>query len=96
MEPVPFFPSLTTPILVSGGERKPAGLVIGTGLGLLALAWNLWSVVCLVLGVLILSCGLYAVRQMAKRDPMMAEVYRRFLWYPAHLPARSSPFRKGR
>jgi type IV secretory pathway TrbD component len=91
-----FYPSLTKPIMISGIERKPAGVVIGSGLGMLALAWQLFSVVCLVMGVLLLTVGLYVLRSFAKRDPMMIEVYRRFVMYPKYLPARSTPFRSGR
>jgi type IV secretory pathway TrbD component len=91
-----FYPSLTKPIMISGIERKPAGVAIGCGLGMLALAWQLFSIVCLLVGVLLLTGGLYVLRDIAKRDPMMFEVYRRFVFYPRFLPARSTPFRIGR
>ena len=78
-----FHKSLARDILVSGAEREPAGLVIGAGLFFLAAAWQFVSLVSLIAGVLILTVGLYAVRQIAKRDPKMFAVYRRYIWYRA-------------
>jgi type IV secretion system protein VirB3 len=89
-----FHQSLTREILISGGEREPAGVVIGAGLFFLAAAWQFVSLPSLVLGVLILTTGLYAVRSIAKRDPRMFQVYRRYLSYRSAYPARSTPFRR--
>jgi len=89
-----FHKSLARDILVSGAEREPAGLVIGTGLFFLAAAWQFVSIVSLITGVLILTVGLYAVRQIAKRDPKMFAVYRRYIWYRSYYPARSTPYRR--
>jgi type IV secretion system protein TrbD len=93
--PVRLAQSLVRPLLVAGGEREPIGVVVGTGLGMLALGWQFASPVCAAMGVLCLTVGLYAVRRIAKRDPRMFAVYRRFLQYRAFYPARSTPFRRG-
>jgi type IV secretory pathway TrbD component len=91
--PVRLAQSLVRPLLVAGGEREPTGVVVGAGLGMLALGWQFGSVMCAAVGVLCLTAGMYAVRRIAKRDPQMFAVYRRFLLYRSFYPARSTPFR---
>lgn len=89
-----FHQSLARDILISGAEREPAGVVIGTGLFFLAAAWQFASLVSLLAGIVILTVGLFAVRQIARRDPKMFAVFRRYLWYRSYYPARSTPFRR--
>ena len=79
---------------VGGGEREPMGVVIGGGLMMLALAWQFLSVLCLAIGLVLLTAGVYLVRRIHRRDPLMVAVYRRFLAYRAFYPARSTPFRR--
>jgi type IV secretion system protein VirB3 len=86
-----FHQSLSRDILISGGEREPAGVVIGTGLFFLAAAWQFVSLPSLIVGLIILSAGLYAVRSLAKRDPRMFKVYQRHMLYRGYYPARSTP-----
>lgn len=78
--------------LVLGGERN---LVIFTGAlfgGLVVSAQNLLtSGVCLVLWFFILYC----LRLMAKADPKLSEVYRRYVNYGKYYPARSSAWSRG-
>jgi len=89
-----FYPSLTRPFLFAGAEREAAGIVIGAGAGLAAMAWQFLSIWCAVLSVLFFTVGLPAVRQIAKRDPKMFAVYRRYIGYRAYYPARSTPWRR--
>jgi type IV secretion system protein VirB3 len=89
-----FHQSLTRDILISGGEREPAGVVIGTGMFFLAAAWQFVSLPGLLVSAFTLSTGLYAVRSLARRDPRTFRVYQRYLHYRAYYPARSTPFRR--
>lgn len=92
--PVKVFRSLTRPPDVGGGEREPMGLVVGGGILMLAYAWQFWSVLCLVIGLLMLTVGVYFVKRIYKRDPIMFRIYRRFLLYRAYYPARSRAYRR--
>ena len=92
--PVKVFQSLVRPPSVGGGEREPMGVVVGGGLMMLAYAWQFASAVCLVTGATLLTVGVYLVRRIHRRDPLMFAVYRRFLPYRAYYPARSTPFRR--
>ena len=92
--PVKLCQALIRPPDVGGGEREPMGVVIGGGLLMLALAWQFLSLLCLAIGLVLLTAGVYLVRRIHKRDPLMVAVYRRFLGYRAFYPARSTPFRR--
>lgn len=91
-----FHQALARDILVSGGEREPAGVVLGAGMFFVVAAWQFVSPVSLAVGVTILTVGLFAIRQIAKRDPKMFAVYRRYLLYGNYYPAHSTPFRRAR
>jgi len=91
-----FCPSLVRPFLFAGAEREAFGVVMGSGLGLAAMAWQFMSIWCAVLSALFLTVGLFAIRQIAKRDPKMIGVYRRYIALRAYYPARSTPFRRRR
>jgi type IV secretory pathway TrbD component len=86
--------SLVRPLLVAGAERKPAGVTIGCGLGMLACAWQFVSWPCAVVGLLFLCVVLPVLQTIAKRDPQMFDVYRRYISaYPqSFYPARPSAF----
>ena len=88
-----FYPSLTRPFLFAGAEREAAGLVFGTAAGLAAMAWQFLSIWCAILSVLFLTLGAPVIRQLAKQDPKMIAVYRRYIGYRTYYPARSTPFR---
>ena len=92
-ESTPIFRSLTRDILFVGGERVPAGLVVGAGILMGVMAWEFWSVLCLIMSVLLLTVGVATLRAIAKRDPKMFAVYQRYLGYHSYYPAHSTPFR---
>ena len=89
-----FYQSLTRPFLFAGAEREAAGVVFGAAAGLAAMAWQFLSLACAVLSVLFFTAGAYAIRQLAKRDPKMIAVYRRYIGFRSYYPARSTPFRR--
>ena len=84
--------ALVRPLLIAGGERVPTGIVVGTGFGLLAFGWQATSLLCGVFGLLCLTVGLSLTRYMARIDPQLVEVYRRYIGYRAYYPARPSVF----
>jgi type IV secretory pathway TrbD component len=84
--------ALVRPLLIAGGERVPTGIVVGTGFGLLAFGWQAASILCGSLGLICLTAGLSLTRRMARIDPQLFEVYRRYIGYRAFYPARPSVF----
>lgn len=93
--PVPIFQALTRPLLVGGGEREPMGVTVITGLGLIALGIQFWSLLALIVGVLILCLIPPRLVQIAKKDPRAFAVYSRYMKYREYYPARSTPYSKG-
>lgn len=92
--PVKVFKALTEQPTVAGGEREPMGIVVGGAIMMFAMAWQFLSILCLVIGLILLTVGMYLVRRIYKRDPMMFAVYRRQLPYRAYYPAKSTAFRR--
>ncbi len=93
--PIPLHQALVRPLLVGGGEREPMGLVVITGLGFIAIAWQFASFVALA-GALVclLAVAPYLVK-VAKKDPKAFAVYKRYMKYRPFYSARSTPYRKG-
>ena len=85
----PFRRVLHRPHLFMGGERELtlfAALVAG---GLAVTGQNL---VALAVGVVLWFSCIGVFRQMAKSDPQMSRVYRRYIHYRPYYAARSRPF----
>jgi type IV secretion system protein TrbD len=79
------------PHLLLGGDRE---LVLFSGLLAGALTVTSFQWVAIVAGVVIWIASLFLLRQMAKADPRMRDVYMRQLLYRRYYPARSRPYRK--
>ncbi len=87
---VPFRQSLLRDELVMGGEREPVMLsnllVMITGIvSAVAMAW-----ISLAVTVVFYFVSLAVLRRMAKKDPKMTQVWRRYIAYRHHYSARSS------
>lgn len=96
---VPYFRALDGKMLVFGCERTPLALVAGAAsapayVGFFAFLRQSWLAAALGLGVgaAAFFLGVYALRRMAKADPMMCRTYLRNRRYRRHYPARSTPF----
>ena len=86
---IPIHPSLHRPEQCMGGEREPvmcaALLSIITGIiGVVERAW-----LTAILAVVFYFAVVYVFRQMAKADPVMTRVWRRFVSYRSYYRARS-------
>lgn len=86
----PIHQSLLRPELVMGGEREPVLLsnlmVIITGIvGAVSTAW-----ITVVIAVFFYFVAISLLRRMAKKDPIMTKVWRRYISYQHYYPARSS------
>ena len=84
----PFRRVLHRPQLFMGGEREPtmfAAIVAGA----LVIAGQ--NLVALVTGLVLWSVLIGIFRQMAKTDPKMTSVYRRYIRYRVYYGARSRP-----
>ncbi|MET0100769.1 MAG: conjugal transfer protein TrbD [Sedimenticola sp.] len=88
---VPIRRSLVRPRLVAGAERELflfLGLICATMI-FVSVSWP-----SALLGIALWMTGVYALRTMAKADPMMSKVYARHLRYQPFYPARSAPVTK--
>ena len=82
---VDVYESVNRPNLLMGCEREPI-LVIGLLCAMLVFALlTFWSI---VLGIGAWLIALYALRKMAKVDPIMTKVYSRHLRYAPFYPAQ--------
>lgn len=76
--------------LVLGCDRE---LIMSVGVLAFALVFNAQSIVAVVYGAGFWFASLWALRRMAKSDPLMRHVYLRDRKYKKFYPARSTPFR---
>lgn len=76
--------------LVLGGDRE---LVMFSGLLAAALIFSAVEIRASVVGVCLWAASLWALRRMAKADPLMRQVYMRQRRYRSYYPPRSTPFR---
>ncbi|KTD02110.1 conjugal transfer protein TrbD [Legionella geestiana] len=88
---VPIRKAANRPSLFMGGDRE---LVMFSGLlaAVLVFAAQDWRAV--IVGVALWFGALWALRLMAKADPMLRAVYLRHRNYQAYYPARATPFRR--
>ena len=84
--------ALSRPNLILGGEREP---VLITAIICAGVAVSALNLVAIGIGLGVWLVAAFFLRLMAKADPYMTKVYLRQLHYPAYLPARSRPWRKG-
>lgn len=82
--------ALHRPNLLMGGERELVMFSMLISGGLIVSALNLPA---LVFGAVFWGMAVGVLRQMAKADPYLSNVYRRQLKYAAYYPPRSTPFR---
>lgn len=95
---VPFFGGINSPRLFAGVERTALGWVLApaAGFGMLAfqmplLGWRQFAAG--GLAALVLVCGLWGLRRVARHDPMFWRVSRKNRRYRRFYPARSTPCR---
>ena len=86
--------SLHRPELVMGGEREPvmcaALMAIITGIvGAVQMAW-----VTVIIALVFYFFSVFVFRRMAKMDPLMTRVWRRYSRYQQYYSARSSYWAK--
>lgn len=74
------------------GVDRELGLFLG--LVVFALVFVAFSILKLVVAILAWTAGMWALRRMAKADPMMRHIYFRYIRYPKNLGARSTPWRR--
>lgn len=80
--------ALYQPILVLGGERD---LVIMTAILCAGPAFNSLKLVNIVTSGVVWVIAIAGIRMMAKADPQLSAVYRRYLRYQIYYPAASRP-----
>ena len=87
---VPIRKSANRPSLFMGGDRE---LVMFSGLLAATLIFTSQDIKAATAGVAMWFATLWALRLMAKSDPMLRAVYLRHRRYQPFYPARSTPFR---
>ena len=89
----PIHRSGVRPHLLLGADRA---LVLFSGVLVGALTVTSFQWVAILAGIVIWTLALFLLRQMAKADPRMRDVYQRHLLYRRYYPARSRPYRKNK
>lgn len=77
--------ALNRPNLIAGGERK---LVLLSALICFALIFSALNWLTGIAAVIIWFASIAALRQMAKADPQMSEIYMRSIKYQGYYPAK--------
>jgi len=86
---IPIRQSGNRPNLFMGGDRE---LVMFSGLLAFTLIFSAFEFKATLFGIVLWAFALYALRLMAKNDPLLRQVYLRHRKYNAYYPARSTPF----
>ena len=81
--------ALTRPILLLGCERIPL-ILLGTLCSMLVVTLNLFLT---VIALIIFMGGVWGLRKMAKKDPMMTSLYFRHIKFEKIYNARPSIYR---
>ena len=89
LQQTPIYQAINQPILLFGAERN---LVIFLAMMAAMLMWMGGSWVTFFIGLIIWVVGIYYLREMAKRDPIMSSVFRRYQKYKHFYPAHTTPF----
>jgi len=76
--------------LLMGADRE---LLMFSGLLVAALIFSALKIETTVFGIALWFGSLFALRLMARADPMMRHIYLRHRQYKSYYPARSTPFR---
>lgn len=80
---------LMRPSLLMGMERNPAILLTSLLLGIGILSFNLVTITSFTLLWLVAS---FSLRTLAKYDPQMIGIYRRYLTWRPYYPPNDTPF----
>ncbi len=83
--------ALSRPNLLLGGDRE---LVLLTGLAAIILIFVVLTVYSAVIGILVWTVVVAALRAMAKADPLMRRVYIRHVAFRPFYRATSTPWRR--
>jgi len=89
LQQTPIYQAINQPVLLFGAERN---LVIFLAMMATMLMWMGGSWVTFFIGLTIWMVGIYYLREMAKRDPIMSSVFRRYQTYKHYYPAHTTPF----
>lgn len=85
----PINPVGIRPNLFMGADRE---MLMTTGLIAVILVFPSQSIIAAIIGIIIWFVFAHFLRMMAKRDPLMRNVYIRHIHYQRYYPADSAPF----
>ncbi|MCK4442625.1 MAG: VirB3 family type IV secretion system protein [Sulfurovaceae bacterium] len=89
LQQTPIYQAINQPVLLFGAERN---LVIFLIMMATMLIWMGGTWFTFFVGLIIWIVGIYYLREMAKRDPIMSSVFRRYQQYKHYYPAYTTPF----
>ena len=89
LQQTPIYKAINQPILLFGAERN---LVIFLAMMSSMLIWIGGSWFTFFIGLIIWIIGIYYLREMAKKDPLMSRVFKRYQQYKHHYSAHTTPF----
>ncbi|HHB94371.1 MAG TPA: conjugal transfer protein TrbD [Campylobacterales bacterium] len=89
LQQTPIYQAINQPVLLFGAERN---LVIFLIMIATMLIWMGGTWFTFFVGLIIWIVGIYYLREMAKRDPIMSSVFRRYQKYKHYYLAHTTPF----
>lgn len=81
--------AMLRPNLLLGCERE---LILLAGLLAAVMTVVLFDIRSMILGIALWLTSLWVLQRMAKADPMLSKIYRRFVNFQPYYAARSTPF----
>jgi len=89
LQRVPIYQAINKPVLYFGAERSLV-IMLGAMSGMLMWMGGTWFT--FFVGLVIWFIGIYYLREMAKKDPIMSIVFRKYQYYKTFYPGYTTPF----
>ena len=86
---VPIYQAINQPVLFLGAERNLV-IILGAMSGMLMWMGGTW--ITFFIGLLIWIIGIYFLREMAKKDPEMSKVFKKYQTYQKYYRGYTTPF----
>jgi len=89
LQRIPIYQAINKPVLFLGAERSLV-IMLGAMSGMLMWMGGTWFT--FFMGLIIWFIGIYYLREMAKKDPIMSMVFKKYQQYKKFYPAYTTPF----
>jgi len=89
LQRVPIYQAINKPVLYFGAERSLV-IMLAAMSGMLMWMGGTWFT--FFVGLVIWFIGIYYLREMAKKDPMMSIVFKKYQQYKKFYPGYTTPY----